>query len=150
MIDKSYDEIWTAGKGSYKLQSPGVMALGGEIIIYAPHINCFHSRPEMNFALRQIGYHCKDYVKKYLKSKPDFSKNIAAHVINVRGAGSFDVNSGKEEFDFKVTLATGISKDICESVGLGYRNPDSIRKEDFIGQGKLWIENGGKYLYKIK
>ncbi|MBU4349948.1 DUF2088 domain-containing protein [bacterium] len=150
VIDKSYDEIWTAGKGSYKLQSPGVMALGGEIIIYAPHINCFHSRPEMDFALRQIGYHCKDYVKKYLESNPEFSKNIAAHVINVRGAGSFDVNSGKEKFDFKVTLAAGISKDICESVGLGYRNPDSIRKEDFISSGRLWIENGGKYLYKIK
>ncbi len=150
VIAKSYDEIWTAGKGSYKLQSPGVMASGGEIIIYAPHINCFHSRPEMNFALGQIGYHCKDYVKKYLKSNPDFSKNIAAHVINVRGVGSFDANSEKEEFDFKVTLATGISKDICESVGLGYRNPDSIRKEDFIDQGKLWIENGGKYLLKRK
>jgi len=150
VIDKSYDEIWTAGKGSYKLQSPGVMAPGGEIIIYAPHINCFHSRPEMDFALRQIGYHCKDYVKKYLELNPEFSKNIAAHVINVRGTGSFDVNSGKEEFDFKVTLATGISKDICESVGLGYRNPDSIHREDFIGPGKLWIENGGKYLYKMK
>ena len=150
VIDKSYDEIWTAGKGSYKLQSPGVIAKGGEIIIYAPHINCFHSRWKMNLALKQIGYHCKDYVKEYLKSNPDFSKNIAAHVINVRGTGSFDVNSGKEEFDFKVTLATGISKEICESVGLGYRNPDSIQREDFIRPGKLWIENGGKYLYKIK
>jgi len=150
VIDKNYDEIWTAGKGSYKLQSPGVMAPGGEIIIYAPHINCFHSRQEMDLALRQIGYHCKDYVKKYLESNPEFSKNIAAHVINVRGAGSFDVNSGKEKFDFKVTLATGISKDICESVGLGYRNPDSIQRENFIGPGKLWIENGGKYLFKIR
>lgn len=150
VIDKSYDEIWTAGKGSYKLQSPGVMAKGGEIIIYAPHINCFHSRPEMDLALRQIGYHCKDYVKKYLESNLNFSKNIAAHVINVRGMGSFDVNSGKEEFNFKVTLATGISKDFCESVGLGYRNPDSIHHEDFISQGKLWIQNGGKYLYKLK
>jgi len=150
VIDKSYDEIWTAGKGSYKLQSPGVMEKGGEIIIYAPHINCFHSRPEMDFALKQIGYHCKDYVKKYLESNSEFSKNVAAHVINVRGQGSFDVHSGKEEFNFKVTLATGISKDVCESVGLGYRNPDSIRKEGFIGPGKLWIENGGKYLYKIK
>ncbi len=150
VIDKSYDEIWTAGKGSYKLQSPGVMDPGGEIIIYAPYIKCFHSRPEMDLALRQIGYHCKDYVKKYLKSNPKFSKNIAAHVINVRGAGSFDVNSGKEKFDFKVTLATGISKEICESVGLGYRNPDSICQENFVEPGKLWIENGGKYLYKIK
>ena len=150
VIDKTYDEIWTAGKGSYKLQSFGVMAPGGEIVIYAPHIKCFHSRSKMDFALRQIGYHCKDYVKKYLELNHDFSKNIAAHVINVRGAGSFNVNSGKEEFDFKVILATGISKDICESVGLGYRNPDSIHRKDFIGPGKLWIENGGKYLYKIK
>lgn len=150
VIEKSYDEIWTAGKGSYKLQCPGVMVPGGEIIIYAPHINCFHSRPEMDLALRQIGYHCKDYVKKYLKSYPEFSKNIAAHVINVRGKGSLDVNYGEEKFDFKVTLATGISKDICESVGLGYRNPDSISKEDFFGPGKLWIQNGGKYLYKTK
>ncbi|MBC8499284.1 MAG: DUF2088 domain-containing protein [Candidatus Atribacteria bacterium] len=150
VIEESYDEIWTAGKGSYKLQSPGVMTPGGEIIIYAPHINCFHSRPEMEVALRQVGYHGKDYIKKYLKSNPDFSKNIAAHVINVRGAGSLNVNSGKEEFNFKVTLATGISQDVCESVGLGYRNPDSIHKEDFMGKAKLWIENGGKYLYKIK
>ena len=150
VIDKSYDEIWTAGKGSYKLQSPGVIAPGGEIIIYAPHINCFHSRPEMNLALRQIGYHCKDYVKKYLESNHEFSKNIAAHVINVRGIGRYDINSGKEDFDFKVTLATGISEDVCQSVGLGYRNPDSICQEDFIGPGKIWIENGGKYLYKIK
>ncbi len=150
VIDKSYDEIWTAGKGSYKLQSPGVIAPGGEIIIYAPHINCFHSRPEMDLALRQIGYHCKDYVKEYLKSNPDFSKNIAAHVINVRGPGKYDRKTGKEKFDFKVTLATGISKEICESVGLSYRNPDLIHREDFIRPGKLWIENGGKYLYKTK
>ena len=150
VIDKSYDEIWTAGKGSYKLQSPGVMASGGEIIIYAPHINRFHSRLEMDLALRQIGYHCKDYVKKYLESNPEFSKNIAAHVINVRGAGSFDVNSGKEKFNFKVTLAAEISQEICESVGLGYRNPDSIHRENFVEPGKLWIENGGKYLYKLK
>ena len=150
VIDKSYDEIWTAGKGSYKLQSPGVMAKGGEIIIYAPHINCFHSRWKMNLALKQIGYHCKDYVKEYLKSNPEFSENIAAHVINVRGPGSFNINSRKEEFDFKVTLATGISKEICELVGLGYRNPDSIRQENFVEPEKLWIENGGKYLYKIK
>ena len=150
VIDKSYDEIWTAGKGSYKLQSPGVIAPGGEIIIYAPHINCFHSRPEMDLALRQIGYHCKDYVKKYLESNHEFSKNIAAHVINVRGIGRYDMNSGKEDFDFKVTLATGISKEICELVGLGYRSPDSICQEDFIGSGKLWIQNGGKYLHKIK
>ena len=71
-------------------------------------------------------------------------------MINVRGPGKYDKKTGKEKFDFKVTLATRISKEICESVGLGYRNPDSIHREDFIRPGKLWIENGGKYLYKTK
>jgi len=150
VIDENYDEIWTAGKGSYKLQSPGVMVDSGEIIIYAPHIDCFHSKSEMDIALRQIGYHCKDYVKNYLKSNPKFSRNIAAHVINVRGSGKYNKKTAKEEFAFRVTLATGISKEICDSVGLGYRDPNSIHREDFIGPGKLWIKNGGKYLYKLK
>ena len=150
VIGKNYDEIWTAGKGSYKLQSPGVMANGGEVIIYAPHIDCFHSNTEMDFDLRKIGYHCKDYVKNYLKSNPEFSRNIASHVINVRGDGKYNKVTGKEEFAFRVTLATGISKETCDSVGLGYRDPDSIHQEDFIGPGKLWVQNGGKYLYKLK
>jgi nickel-dependent lactate racemase len=150
VINKNYDEIWTAGKGSYKLQSPGVMADDGEIIIYAPHISCFHSKPEMDNAIRQLGYHCKDYVKNYLRLNPKFSRNIAAHVINVRGAGKYNTKTGKEKFDFKVTLATGIPKEVCQSVGLGYRDPNSIRQKDFTGSGKLWIQNGGKYLFKIK
>ena len=41
-LPKMYDEVWTAGKGSYKLQKPGVIAQDGEIILYAPHIDCFH------------------------------------------------------------------------------------------------------------
>ena len=31
-----YDEIWTAGKAMYKLEP--VLADGGELIIYAPHV----------------------------------------------------------------------------------------------------------------
>jgi len=150
VIDESYDEVWTAGKGSYKLQRPGVMANGGEIIIYAPHINCFHSKPEMDMAIRQIGYHSKDYVKHYLRLNPKFNRNVAAHVINVRGQGNYNLATRKEEFAFRVTLATGIPEETCEAVGLGYRDPGSIHKEDFVGPGKIWIQNGGKYLYDVK
>ena len=150
VIDENYDEIWTAGKGSYKLQESGVMANGGEIIIYAPHINRFHSKQEMDAALRQIGYHCKGYIQECLRSNPGFSRNVAAHVINVRGPGIYNSTTGKEEFAFNVTLATGIPEDACKKVGLGYRNPNSIHKEDFKGPGEFWIQNGGKYLYDIK
>lgn len=150
VIGPHYDEVWTAGKGSYKLQRPGVIKPGGEIIIFAPHIDCFHSNSKMDAAIRQIGYHGKDYVKEFLKKHPDFDRNVAAHVINVRGPAIYDPETGKEEFAFKVTLATAIPKEVCESVNLGYRDPSSLKKEDFEGPGKLWIEHGGKYLYDLK
>jgi len=150
VISKDYDEIWTAGKGSYKLQRQGVMANEGEIIIYAPHINCFHSNSKMDIAIKRIGYHSKDYVKEYLRSNPGFNRNVAAHVINVRGPGAYNSATGEEKFNFKVTLATRIPEEICRAVGLAYRDPASIRKEDFRGPKKLWIPNGGKYLYDIK
>jgi len=150
VMDLCYDELWTAGKGSYKLQSPGVMEKGGEIIIYAPHINCFHSQKGMENSIKKLGYHCKDYVCQYLDKYQEISRNVAAHVINVRGPGFYNQKTGKEDCDFKVTLATGIPETICHNVGLGYRNPASIKKKDFLGINQLWIEHGGKYLYKLK
>lgn len=144
-MPQMYDEIWTAGKGSYKLQRPGVIAKGGEIIIYAPHIHCFHSNKRMDTLMRQIGYHGRDYVVNYCQRNPDFDKNVASHMINVRGIGQ--LINGVETFDFKVTLATAIPEEECLAVGLGYQNPNSLRKEDFQGPGKLWISDGGQWLY---
>lgn len=150
VIGREYDEVWTAGKGSYKLQRPGVMVPGGEIIIYAPHIDKFHSNRDMDRWIREIGYHCKDYVKEFLKKHPDFSRNVASHVINVSGPGSYDPNTGKEEFLFRVILATKISKEECEAVNLGYIDPEKLRREDFEDEESLWIEPGGRYLYDLK
>ena len=149
-IPQCYDEIWTAAKGSYKLQKPGVMAKGGEMILYAPHIKLFHSNKEMNGEMLKLGYHCKDNVCIYLESNTGVCRNVAAHMINLAGPGIFDRSTGKEELHFKVTLATGIPEAVCKSVGLGYRDPESIKKEDFNGPGRLWIKEGGKYLYDLK
>jgi len=150
VMDLCYDEVWTAGKGSYKLQFPGVMVKGGEIIIYAPHIEFFHSQRQMDQGMKDLGYHGKEYVHEYLKNHPDFSRSVAAHVINVRGLGKYNPKTDEENFDFKVTLATGIPEGICHDVGLGYRDPSSIHKEDYMKPKRLWIEHGGKYLYKLK
>jgi len=150
VIGSSYDEIWTAGKGSYKLQKPGVMQEGGEIIIFAPHIKVFHSNPLMDNSIREIGYQSKGFVQDYLRKNPGFDRNVAAHVINVRGPGSFDPCTGKESFLFQVTLATAISEEVCRSVGLGYRSPASIVRKHFESEDCLWIEHGGKYLYDLK
>src|SRR5258706_14257597 len=52
---KMYDELWTGGKCMYKLEP--VLADGGELIIYAPHIAeiCVaHGK-----VIEKIGYHCR-------------------------------------------------------------------------------------------
>ena len=61
-LGDGYDEVWTAGKGSYKLQVPRVMAPGGEVVLYQPKIHCFHSNARMDAAIREIGYHSLDCV----------------------------------------------------------------------------------------
>jgi len=144
-IPPLYDEVWTAGKGSYKLQRPGVLAEDAEVILYAPHIKEFHSKKEMDAAIRRIGYHGRDWVVDFCRRHPDFNKNVAAHVINVRGVGR--LVDGIERFPFRVTLASQISERECAEVGLGYRAPDSIRREDYQRPGQLWIEEGGQWLY---
>src|SRR5262249_25639566 len=143
-IPPRYDEVWTAGKGSYKLQRPGVLAEGAEVVLYAPHIHAFHSNAVLDSAIRQIGYHGRDWVGDFCRKQPSFDRNVAAHVINVRGLG--ELIDGAERFGFRVTLASALSRRDCEAVGLGYRDPASLRPEDFRGPGRLWIEEGGQWL----
>ncbi|MCL5073369.1 MAG: lactate racemase domain-containing protein, partial [Actinobacteria bacterium] len=97
VIPEYYDEIWTAGKGSYKLQKQGVIADGGEIILYAPHIKCFHSNKEINNEIISLGYHCRDKICFLLKSNDKISRNTAAHLINVTGPGVLDKTTKKEK-----------------------------------------------------
>jgi len=149
VIPRYFDEIWTVAKGSFKLQKPGVMAKGGEIILYGPHIKSFHSNKKIEKELKEIGYHCKDLVCRLLDSEKKISRNSASHLINAAGPGIFDPTTGKEELNFKLTLATGITKEVCKSVGLNYRDSKDIKRSDFCGPGRLWIEEGGKYLYML-
>ena len=99
----------------------------------------------MDADIRRIGYHGRDYVLQYCEEHPEFNKNVAAHVINVRGIGRR--REGREEFPFGVTLATQIPEAECQEVNLGWRDPASLREEDFQGPGKLWVRDGGQWLY---
>jgi len=150
IIPENYDEVWLAGKGSYKLQRPGVLKKGAEVIIYAPHIKCFHTNPDIEKDLFTLGYHCRDHICTLIEKGANLSKNAASHLINVCGPGIFNPKTKKEDLAFKVVLATGIPEDRCREVGLEYRDPATVNKADFTGPGKLWIEEGGKYLYEIK
>lgn len=120
-IPLRYHDIWTAAKGFYK--SEPAVADGGEVIIYAPHIEAVsEAHPE----IYEIGYHCRDY---YVKQWDKFSEvpwGVLAHSTHGRGAGTYDAETGVEICRLQLTFATGIPKEVCESINVGYRDPASI------------------------
>ncbi len=144
---KMYDELWVGGKCMYKLEP--VVADGGELIIYAPHI---HEISVTHGALiRQIGYHCRDYFLKQWDKFKHIPWGTLAHSTHVRGIGTYE--DGVEHCRVRVTLATGISPEICKEINLGYRDPATIRPEDFAGreeEGILYVPKAGEMLYHLR
>lgn len=142
-----YDELWVGGKGMYKLEP--VVADGGELIIYAPHITevCVaHGK-----TIREVGYHCRDYILKQWDRFKHYPWGVLAHCTHVRGIGTFE--NGVENCRVKVTLATGIPKEECERINLGYRDPGTINPDDFANrehEGVLLVPKAGEMLYRLK
>jgi nickel-dependent lactate racemase len=142
-----YDEIWTAGKCMYKLEP--VLADGGELIIYAPHIKevCLtHGETIM-----EIGYHCRDYFLKQWDRFQSQPWGVLAHSTHVYGLGTFE--NGVETPRARVTLATSIPEEVCRKINLGYRDPKSIRLEDFANredEGILLVPKAGEMLFQLK
>jgi nickel-dependent lactate racemase len=144
---KMYDDLWTGGKCMYKLEP--VVADGGTLIIYAPHITEVSvSHGEI---IEQVGYHVRDYFVKQWDSFKHFPAGVLAHSTHVRGVGTFE--NGLEKPRIHVVLATGISKSLCEKINLGYRDPASIHIEEFKdqeGKGVLYVGKAGEMLYRLK
>ena len=144
-----YEDIWTAAKGMYKLEP--VVADGGEVVIYAPHIT------ELSYThgalLDEIGYHVRDYFLKQWDRFRDFPGGVLAHSTHLRGLGEYDAETGVERPRIRVTLATRIPEERCRRVNLGYLNPDAIKLEDWRGreqEGVLLVERAGEMLYRLK
>ncbi|MBM3833898.1 MAG: DUF2088 domain-containing protein [Verrucomicrobia bacterium] len=144
---KMYDELWTGGKCMYKLEP--ILADGGELIIYAPHITevCVaHGK-----TLYEIGYHCRDYFLKQWDKFKHYPWGVLAHSTHVFGQGKFE--NGVETPRARVTLATGIPRDVCQRINLGYRDPNTIRFDDFAdreAEGVFLAPKAGEMLYRLK
>ncbi|MEI7721439.1 MAG: lactate racemase domain-containing protein, partial [Verrucomicrobiota bacterium] len=142
-----YDELWVAGKCMYKLEP--VLAEGGELIIYAPHlteVSITHGK-----LIRRLGYHCRDYFLKQWDKFKDESWGVLAHSTHVYGGGTYE--NGVEKPRARVVLATGIPEKICREINLGYRDPKTIRKEDFANreeEGVLLVPKAGENLYRLE
>ncbi len=149
VMPKMYDDIWTASKGMYKLEP--VIADGGEVIIYAPHID------EISYThgkiLDEIGYHVRDYFVKQWDRFKHHPWGVIAHSTHLRGIGGYDAETGIETPRIKVTLATKIPRERCERMNLGYLDPDSINLEEWKGredEGILYVPKAGEMLYRLK
>ena len=144
---KMYDEIWVGGKCMYKLEP--VVADGGELIIYAPHIH------EISLThghyIKQIGYHCRDYFTKQLERFAGIPRGVIAHSTHVRGIGEF--RDGVEHCRVRVTLATGIPREECEAINLGWRDWRSIDPAQYADredEGILYVPKAGEMLYHLR
>lgn len=142
-----YDELWVAGKCMYKLEP--VVADGGELIIYAPHlheVSITHGK-----LIKEIGYHCRDYFVKQWGKFKHYPWGVLAHSTHVRGAGAWD--NGVENCRVRVTLATQVSPEQCAAINLGYRDPASVNIEDFADredEGVLLVRKAGEQLYRLQ
>ena len=144
---KMYDELWTAGKCMYKLEP--VLADGGELIIYAPHLRevCVSHGAH----IEAVGYHCRDYFLQQWDKFKTVPWGVLAHSTHVRGIGSYE--NGVEQCRAQVTLATQITPETCRRINLGYRDPASIRVEDFANreaEGILLVPKAGEMLFQLK
>jgi nickel-dependent lactate racemase len=149
VMPRLYDDLWTAGKGMYKME-PAV-ADGGEVVIYAPHID------EVSYThgklIDEIGYHCRDYFLAQWDRFKRYPGGILAHSTHVKGLGTYDAATGTETPRIRVSLATGIPEERCRRINLGYIDPASIdvkEWQDRESDGILAVPRAGEMLYRLK
>ena len=142
-----YDDLWVAAKGMYKME-PAV-ADGGEVVIYAPHVtevSHVHGR-----LLDEVGYHCREYFTKQWDRFKDVPGGILAHSTHVKGLGTYDPATGVETPRIRVTLATGIPRERCQRVNLGYLDPASVDPPAWKQDPEtLVVPRAGEMLYRVR
>jgi nickel-dependent lactate racemase len=142
-----YDDLWTGAKCMYKMEC--VVADGGELIIYAPHIKEISVTHGKKIA--QVGYHVKDYFLRQSARFAHVPGSVMAHSTHVKGIGTF--TNGIEKPRIHVILATQISEEMCRKINLGYRHPDTIQPEEWMNreeEGFLYVPKAGEMLYRLK
>lgn len=148
LLDEHYDELWVGGKASYKLGS--VIEEGGELIIYAPHLNnisATHGR-----LIEKYGYAPLETVREMVEYSDELRANlcVAAHLAHV-SYGSTLNKQGKVTPRYRITLASAVSEEVCRRVNLGYLDHRSLHREDYENDpNTLVVENAGRDLYLVE
>ena len=145
VIPTKYEDMWTGAKGFYKVEP--VVADGGEVIIYAPHIT---EVSVMHPHIVELGYHCRDYFLGQWDSFKHYHWGDLAHSTHLRGAGTWDPVNG-EKGRVTVTLATGIPEEVCRAINLDYLDPATVDVTAYqADQDTLVIPQAGEVLYRLR
>ena len=142
-----YNELWTGGKVMYKLEQ--VVAPGGKLIIYAPHITEV-SRTWGTY-MDKIGYHTVDYFLEQPGKFTDIPRGVLAHSTHVRGIGRMEDGVEKPRID--VILASSLSEEECHRINLGYMDYRDIDLEMYKNredEGILFVDRAGEVLHRVK
>ena len=146
LIPRMYEDLWTGSKGLYKLEP--AMAAGSEVVLYAPHISAFsYTHGAM---LNQIGFHSAAFFRRHWNRYCNFPWAVLAHAALVRG--STTITNSSEIPRVTVTLASQISKEQCEKMGLQHIDPATIDVKAWRGresEGTHVIEHAGEQLYRV-
>ena len=147
LLDEHYDEMWVGGKASYKLGA--IIEDGGELIIYAPHLNAIsttHGR-----LIEKYGYAPLETVREMVEYSDELRANlcIAAHLAHVSYGSARDAE-GKIVPRYRITLASSIPEEVCRRVKLGFLDHRTFRREHYEGDPNTFVvENAGRDLYLV-
>ncbi|MFL6065192.1 MAG: lactate racemase domain-containing protein [Friedmanniella sp.] len=145
IMPTKYEDIWTAAKGFYKLEP--IVADGGEVIIYAPHISQISV---MHPQIAEIGYHNRDYFLGQWEQFRHQPWGDLAHSTHLRGQGTWDPERG-ERNRVTVTLATGIPEEVVRSVNLNYLDPATVDVAAYEADPDTFVEpHAGEVLYRLR
>ncbi len=145
LLDEHYDELWVGGKASYKLGS--IIEEGGELLIYAPHLNSIsatHGR-----LIEKYGYAPLETVREMVAYSDELRANlcVAAHLAHV-SYGSSRNAEGQITPRYRITLASGVTEEVCRRVNLGFLDHRTFRREDYEADPDTFVvEKAGRDLY---
>lgn len=142
-----YNELWTGGKVMYKLEP--VVAPGGRLIIYAPHIT--EVSRTWGAYMEKIGYHTVDYFLSQPDKFIDIPRGVLAHSTHVRGIGAME--EGVERPRIEVILASSLSQEECRKINLGYMDYRTIDLNEYKNredEGILFVDRAGEVLHRVK
>lgn len=148
LLDEHYDELWVGGKASYKLG--GIIADGGELIIYAPHLRAISETHGL--LIEKYGYAPLDRVREMVALSTELQANlaVAAHLAHVSYAGNRD-ESGKVVPRFRITMASALDQPTCERVNLGFMDHREFNRENYDSDpDTLVVERAGRDLYLVE